>query len=80
VLLCALSGGAGVALAVGITTALRVFAGRIPELGPLGAFYVTGPVIALGLGLALLVGVVSGLAPAWGAARRPVAETMREVF
>lgn len=80
VLLCALSGATGVALAVGITTALRVFAGRIPELGPLGAFYVTGPVIALGLGLALLVGVVSGLAPAWGAARRPVAETMREVF
>jgi putative ABC transport system permease protein len=80
VLLSAVAGAIGVGLAVALTWGLRHFAGRIPELGPLGAFVVTGNVVVLGLALALLVGVVAGAAPAWGAARRPVAETMREVF
>lgn len=79
-LLSTVAGGAGVGLAFGLTWSLRRFAGRIPELGPLGAFTVNGRVVALGLGLALLVGVVAGIAPAWGAARRSVAETLREVF
>jgi putative ABC transport system permease protein len=79
-ILSAAAGATGVALAAALTWGLRHFAGRIPELGPLGAFVVTGNVVVLGLALALLVGVVAGAIPAWGAARRPVAETMREVF
>lgn len=80
VLLAGLSGAAGVGLAVGITAGLRATAGRVPELGVLGGFAVTPPVIAQGLVLAFAVGVLAGSIPAWGAARRPVAETLRGVF
>jgi len=80
VLLAGLSGAAGVGLAVGITEGLRATAGRVPELGVLGGFAVTPPVIAQGLFLAFAVGVLAGSIPAWGAARRPVAETLRGVF
>jgi len=80
VLLAGLSGVAGVGLAVAITRALHATAGRVRGLGVLGGFVVSGEVIVEGLVLALVVGLVSGAIPAWGAARRPVAETMRGVF
>jgi putative ABC transport system permease protein len=79
-LLTGASGAGGVALAVALTHVLRATAGRVPELGVLGGFVVTGPVIAQGLVLALAVGILAGSIPAWGAARRPVAETLREAF
>lgn len=79
-LLAGLSGAAGVGLAVALTRLLQATAGRVPELGVLGGFVVSGPVIAQGLALALAVGLLAGSVPAWGAARRPVAETMREAF
>ena len=40
----------------------------------------TSDVVVQGLVLALAVGLLAGLAPAWGAARRPVSETLRGVF
>jgi putative ABC transport system permease protein len=80
VLLSSAAGGAGVALALALTHVLHVTAGRVPQLGALGGFVVTGGVVARGLVLALAVGVVAGLAPAWGAARRSVAATLRETF
>lgn len=79
-LLSTLAGGAGVAIAVLLTESLRQFAALSPALGPLGSFIVTGPIVAAGLGLSLLVGLVAGFAPAWGAARKPVVEALREVF
>jgi len=79
-LLAGLSGAAGVGLAVGLTQILHATAGRVPELGVLGGFVVSGRVIAEGLLLAFVVGLVSGAIPAWGAARRPVAETLRDTF
>ncbi|HXZ85859.1 MAG TPA: ABC transporter permease, partial [Myxococcota bacterium] len=79
-LLCALSGAVGVALAVAITRALHGAAARSPSLALLVGFAVTPGVIARGLLLALAVGVVSGIVPAWGAARRRVAVALREAF
>lgn len=79
-LLCTLSGAIGVALAVGLTGAVRNAAGNSPALGPLMAFAITPSVVVLGLLLAFGVGIVSGIVPAWGAARRRVAAALREAF
>jgi putative ABC transport system permease protein len=77
VLLSSLAGAAGVALAVALTRLLSATAGRVPQLGPLGGFVVSAEVIAQGLALALAVGLLAGLVPAWGAARRSVADALR---
>lgn len=79
-LLSTVAGAAGVAMALGLTRLLRATAGRIPDLGPLGGFVVTPEVVIQGLVLALGVGLMAGVVPAWGAARRSVAETLRESF
>jgi ABC-type antimicrobial peptide transport system permease subunit len=50
------------------------------ELGPLTGFLVTPGIVALGLAMSVVVGLIAGIAPAWGASRRPVAEILREVF
>lgn len=71
--------GAGAALA--ITAFLRQgVAGWSPALGPLGSFVVTNTILVQGLFLAFFVGMLSGVVPSFGAARRPVAQTLREVF
>jgi putative ABC transport system permease protein len=80
VVLAAISGAAGVGFAVGVTRVLRLFAAGGGALGPLGSFILTPDVVAAGLGLSLVVGAVAGLAPAYGAARKPVVEALREVF
>jgi putative ABC transport system permease protein len=81
VLLAALGGAAGALAALGLTTLLRAtVAGWNPLLGPLGSFIVTETILVQGLFLALFVGMVSGVVPALGAARRNVAATLREVF
>ncbi len=79
-LLASGAGLLGVGLAVAFSWLLRVTAGRIPSLGPLGGFIVTEGVVAQGLVLGLLVGLLAGVIPAWGAARKPVAATLRETF
>lgn len=79
-ILSILAGAAGVGLSWGLTTALRAAAAGSETLGPLGGFVVTRGVVLQGLALSVVIGIVAGLLPAWGAARRPVAATLREVF
>jgi hypothetical protein len=55
-------------------------ASLMPQLGPLGSFVVTRAILVQGVFLSLFVGMLSGVVPSFGAARRSVAETMREVF
>jgi putative ABC transport system permease protein len=50
------------------------------QVGPLGSFVVTRAIVVQGLFLALFVGMLSGVVPSFGAARKSVAETLREVF
>ena len=80
VLLSTLGGVLGVLGALGLTQLLRAGSGWNPALGPLGSFIVTQAILVQGLFLALFVGMLSGVVPALGAARRSVAETLREVF
>lgn len=47
--------------------------------GFLPGFRLRGDTVALGLGLAVLLGIVSSVVPAWQAARLPVAQTLRRV-
>jgi len=81
VLLSLLGGAGGTLAALAITSALRAQAGGWnPALGPLGSFIVTPAILVQGLFLALFVGMISGVVPSFGAARRGVAATLREVF
>ena len=80
VLLATLGGALGALGALGLTQLLRGGGGWNPALGPLGSFIVTQAILVQGLFLALFVGMISGVVPALGAARRSVAETLREVF
>jgi putative ABC transport system permease protein len=80
VLLSTLAGAAGALGSLGLTLALRAWSGTQPGLGPLGGFVVSEWIAVQGLFLALFVGLISGLVPSFGAARRSVAETLREVF
>ncbi len=79
-LVASVAGLSGVVLAIAVTKMLRAFAGWNPSLGPLGAFIVTPTVIAQGVCLSLVVGLFAGLVPAFGAARKPVIEALREIF
>lgn len=79
-LLSIVAGGAGVALAFGLTGALKAAAGWSEMLGPLGNFIVTPVVIVQGLFLSLFVGMLAGIVPSFGAARKPVVESLHEVF
>jgi putative ABC transport system permease protein len=74
------AGASGVGLATALTEGLRTLGSTVQQLGPLGGFLVTPGVLAQGLGLSLAIGILAGLAPAWGAVRRPVSEVLREVF
>jgi putative ABC transport system permease protein len=58
----------------------QVVSGWNPALGPLGSFIVTQTILVQGLFVALFVGMLSGVVPSFGAARRSVAQTLREVF
>ncbi len=74
------AGVAGVLLAVGLSELLKTLAGWSETLGPLGNFIVTPFVIVQGLFLSLFVGMLSGVVPSFGAARKPVVEALHEVF
>jgi putative ABC transport system permease protein len=80
VLLSTLGGAVGALVSFVITQLLRGASGWNPSLGPLGGFVVSQAIAVQGLFLALFVGMISGIVPAFGAARRGVAETLREVF
>ncbi len=82
VLLCTLAGVVGAFGSLGLTLIMRNIAtsGWNSQLGPLGYFIVTRTILVQGVFLALFVGMISGVVPSWGAARRSVAATLREVF
>jgi putative ABC transport system permease protein len=78
----ALAGGAAGAFgSLAITFGLHSAATNLmPQLGPLGSFVVTYAIVVQGIFLSLFVGMLSGVVPSFGAARRSAAETMREIF
>ncbi len=78
--LSTVAGAVGSALAIGLAQLLRAAAGWNPQLGPLAGFVVTSAILVQGLFLSLFIGIVSGVVPAFGASRRSVAATLREVF
>jgi len=79
--LALLGGAAGAFGSLLLTLGMqKVAGGMMAQLGPLGSFVVTRAIVVQGLFLSLFVGMLSGILPSWGAARRSVAETMREVF
>jgi putative ABC transport system permease protein len=43
------------------------------------AFAVTGEIVQQGMTLALIVGLIGGLFPAWNAARRDITEALRSI-
>jgi putative ABC transport system permease protein len=79
-LLSTLAGAIGVALSLGLASLLRTISSSGPAMGPLTAFIISNAVLVQGLFLAFFVGIVAGALPSFGAARRPVAQTLREVF
>jgi len=51
-----------------------------PLLGPLGSFYMSNETAMQGLLIALVVGFVSGIVPAWNGARLNVIDALRRLF
>lgn len=81
----ALTVGSGAVGAFSAYAVLKLLAkigatGARPGLGPLSMFLVTPWHVVEGLLLSAFVGVVAGVIPSWGAARKPVAAALREVF
>jgi putative ABC transport system permease protein len=79
-LLATAAGAIGAFLSLGLTRALGAAAGWNPQLGPLSGFVMTNALLVEGLFLALFIGILSGVVPSFGAARRSVASTLRDVF
>jgi len=80
-ILATVAGGTGALLTYAFTAVIKSSAGGwSAQLGPLSGFLVSPKIVAQGIGLAVAVGLIAGIAPAYGAARRPVATTLREVF
>lgn len=79
-LLATIAGAVGAGTSLGLTRIVRAASSSWnPALGPLAWFIVSHTILIEGLLLAFFVGLVSGLVPALGAARRGVAETLRDV-
>jgi putative ABC transport system permease protein len=79
--LAAIGGIAGALGSLLLTLGLQGAATTLaPQLGPLGSFVVTRAIVVQGLFLALAIGMIAGIVPSYGASRRGVAETMREIF
>ena len=78
--LSTVAGAAGALLSLSFTKALGAMASTTPQMGPLSGFIVTSWILVQALFIAFFVGILSGVVPAFGAARRSVAATLREVF
>ena len=79
-LLSTVAGGLGALLSLGLTRALAHQAALAPQMGPLAGFVVTNWMLVQALFIAFFIGIVSGVVPSFGAARRSVSATLREVF
>lgn len=51
-----------------------------PLLGPLGSFYMSGETALHGVAIAVVVGAVAGIVPAWNGARLNVVDALRRLF
>jgi len=80
-ILATVAGGSGALLTYAFTAVVKATTGGWnAQLGPLSGFLVSPAIVAQGIGLAVVVGLISGIAPAYGAARKSVATTLGEVF
>jgi len=79
-LLSTVAGGVGAGLSLGLTGMLRAASGWNQQLGPLSGFVVTNALFVQALFLSFFIGILSGVVPSFGASRRSVAATLREVF
>src|SRR5262245_22180680 len=80
-LLATIAGAAGAFASLGLTQLVRHASGSWnPAMGRLASFIVTNSILVQGLFLAFFIGMVSGIVPSFGAARRNVVQTLREVF
>ena len=73
VLICTLGGILGIGLAALIAPVANTFAAQFAP----GAFDMSLPVAAAGVGVAMLLGVVVGAVPAWSARRLTIADALR---
>jgi putative ABC transport system permease protein len=80
VMLSTVAGAVGVGLALGFAGLLQGLAGGDGSLGPLGGFIITAPVLVQGLFLSLFIGMLAGVVPSFGAARKPVVQALHEIF
>jgi putative ABC transport system permease protein len=80
VLLSSVAGAAGVAVVLGLSRILERLVDWNPQLGPLGAFIVTNAILVQGVFLSFFIGILAGVVPSFGAARRSVVATIREVY
>jgi putative ABC transport system permease protein len=80
ILLSAVAGGIGTGLAFLLTRMLHNASSWNPQLGPLASFVLTPAIFIQGLFLALFVGMLAGLVPSFGAARKPVVQALHEIF
>jgi putative ABC transport system permease protein len=80
--LCAAGGLVGAFASYGLLKLLAHLGatGARPGLGPLSMFEMTETILLQGIALSLVIGVIAGVIPSWGAARKPVAAAVREVF
>ena len=72
--------GAGSAYAILEALRLAGKTGYSGILGPLGGFRMSPGVAAEGVAVALVVGIVAGMIPAWNGARTNVIEALRRLF
>jgi putative ABC transport system permease protein len=80
-LLATLAGALGAGASLGLSRLARLASGGWnQQLGPLSWFIVSNAILVEALFLAFFIGLVSGVVPSLGAARRGVTETLREVF
>jgi putative ABC transport system permease protein len=80
-LLCGVAGAIGALASLAFTLLLRDYSATWQaDLGPLTQFVVTSAIAAQAAFLALLIGILSGALPSWGASRRSVSATLRDVF
>ena len=73
-------GAGGAWMILGALRAAGKTGGQSAFLGPLGSFYMSPTVAVEGLAIALLVGFVSGVVPAWNGARLNVTDALRRLF
>ncbi len=73
-------GAGGAWVIFGALAAAGKTGGYSAFLGPLGQFQMSPAIVAEGVAIALAVGVVAGIVPAWNGARLQVVEAFRRLF